>query len=126
MAVIVLATIFFFSDALRLMLVYKYGGWYSDLDMIHIRPIPDEINNNNMDKSNKNGKQVFVTRNCISGDHLQIVDLFERDGYDGSVGENLNNAIFRFDPGHAFLQACIEVFSTTFGRNIVQTSLKFN
>ncbi len=90
------------------MLVYNYGGWYSDLDMIHIRPIPDESNNNNNNNNiDKNGKQVFVTRNCIYGDHLQIVDLFERDRYTGPVWANLNNAIFRFDPGTAFLQACM-------------------
>lgn len=28
-----------YSDAIRLILIHKYGGWYSDLDMMFLKPI---------------------------------------------------------------------------------------
>ena len=36
--------IFCFSDAIRLILIYRYGGWYSDLDMVFLRPLNSTYN----------------------------------------------------------------------------------
>lgn len=33
------------SDGLRLLLLFKYGGYYFDLDIIHIRPVGDSLRN---------------------------------------------------------------------------------
>jgi mannosyltransferase OCH1-like enzyme len=34
----------FFSDAIRLILIAKYGGWYSDLDLVFLRKITSLTN----------------------------------------------------------------------------------
>ena len=31
-----------FSDAIRMILIYRFGGWYSDLDVIFLRPLIDK------------------------------------------------------------------------------------
>lgn len=28
-----------FSDALRLVLIYRYGGWYADIDFVFLKPL---------------------------------------------------------------------------------------
>ncbi|XP_059092020.1 lactosylceramide 4-alpha-galactosyltransferase-like [Tigriopus californicus] len=77
------------SDALRLLLIRKYGGWYADLDVVFMQ-----------DPSS--------WQNIITGDHHRVVG-------DGSViGENLNNAVFHFDKGHPYLELCLEQFAINF------------
>jgi len=34
----------FFSDVIRLILITKYGGWYSDLDLVFLRKITSLTN----------------------------------------------------------------------------------
>ena len=78
------------SDALRLALVYQLGGWYSDLDVVHLRPLSQ------------------LPHNSVSGDHRVRSEVFAGD-YDGAVGNKLNNAIFHFERGHPYLGVCIKV-----------------
>jgi len=54
---------YFLSDALRLAILYKYGGIFLDLDMISIRPIEDEFNlgYENDEKETVNGAMMQFT-----------------------------------------------------------------
>ena len=88
------------SDAIRLLLIYKYGGHYSDLDMVFLRSVAtlanftsgDGINNS---KENKLGQ---------SPDNLK----------ETSIGPTVANAMFHFDAGHEFIQRCLEHFQAGF------------
>lgn len=77
------------SDALRLLLVQKYGGLYSDLDMIYLQSVEE-------------------LRNFISGDH-------NRGNYKFTM---ISNGIFHFPPNHAFIQDVLERFAKTFNPNV--------
>lgn len=78
-----------FSDALRLLLIRKYGGWYSDLDVVFM-------------------KDTSHLRNVITGDHNQI------SGDGAVIGKTVNNAVFHFDQGHPFIELCVEKFAQIF------------
>lgn len=77
------------SDALRLLLIRKYGGWYSDLDVVFM-------------------KDTSHLRNVITGDHNQI------SGDGAVIGKTVNNAVFHFDQGHPFIELCVEKFAQIF------------
>ena len=96
-----------YSDAIRLALIHKYGGWYSDLDMVFRKPINqyknvlacDEFSDKNSDKDN--------------------------------LGTFVSNAIFHFEKGHIFLEKCMEAFPKMFdgtwgsvGPKLLQTVLQ--
>ena len=67
----------FFSDAIRLFLINRFGGWYSDLDMTIIR-------------------QLSQYRNVIASDNVMEDDfLLNKNNY----GDKVSNAIFHFDAG---------------------------
>lgn len=71
------------------MLIEKYGGWYSDLDVVFMR-------------------DPTGWHNIITGDHDHVIG-------DGNViGQNLNNAVFHFHKGHPYMKLCVEQFATTF------------
>ncbi|XP_059090953.1 uncharacterized protein LOC131886592 [Tigriopus californicus] len=81
------------SDALRLLLIQKYGGWYSDLDVVFM-------------------KDTSHLRNVITGDHNQL------DGEGDVIGQTVNNAVFHFDKGHPFINLCVEKFAHTFDPSV--------
>jgi mannosyltransferase OCH1-like enzyme len=67
----------FYSDAIRLFLISRFGGWYSDLDMTIIR-------------------QLSQYRNVIASDNVMEDDfLLDENNY----GDKVSNAIFHFDAG---------------------------
>ena len=82
-----------YSDAIRLVLIYKYGGWYADLDIIFL-------------------KTVEHLRNVIASDQLLMSDE-ERLGPD-FWGTMVCNAVFNFDKGHGFLERAINGFGRFF------------
>ena len=79
----------FFSDAIRLCLIYRYGGWYSDLDVIFLRNL-----------TNNDGENPL--KNIIGFDQLS-----------GSKNK-INNGIFNNEAGHIFLETAIGIFNKTF------------
>ena len=95
------------SDAIRLVLIEKLGGWYSDLDMLFLKPI---------DKF----------KNALGGD-----DFDEKNQDPNYLGEKLSNAIFHFEKGHPFIQKSLKYFPKIFtgewgsgGPSVFQKSLE--
>ena len=81
------------SDAIRIALIHKYGGWYSDLDMVFLKPI------NHL-------------RNVLGSDSFQIHELKRNPDY---LGTKVSNAIFQFDTQHhPFLKKCLDKFAQVF------------
>ena len=67
-----------YSDILRLLLVHKYGGWYSDLDVLFLKPLNE-------------------LENVIGCDDVSIKQS-------GKVtGRNIANGFFHFTASHLFL-----------------------
>ena len=96
------------SDAIRLVLIEKIGGWYSDLDMLYLKPI-DEF------------------KNVLGGDNYYEEKLKDKN----YLGQKLSNAIFHFDKGHPFIKKSLEYFPTVFngawgsgGPEVFQKSLQ--
>ena len=95
------------SDAIRLVLIEKLGGWYSDLDMLFLKPI-DEF------------------KNALGGDNFD-----EKNKDPNYLGEKLSNAIFHFEKGHPFIQKSLKYFPKIFtgewgsgGPSVFQKSLE--
>ena len=81
------------SDAIRIILIFKYGGWYSDLDMVIIKPLTE-------------------LQNVLSCDEFPDIEnhLLSQD----FLGKKVSNAIFHFEKEHSFLKKCIENFASLF------------
>lgn len=96
-----------YSDAIRIVLIQHYGGYYSDLDMIFLRPLV-----------NTDGEmlQNFVVGNAIHN-HLDHSIASEVNG-----GNLINNAIFHNDAGHLFLKKVIDIFPVYFQSGIWTSS----
>eukprot|EP00095_Tigriopus_kingsejongensis_P006182 maker-scaffold191_size271209-snap-gene-1.30 protein:Tk06182 transcript:maker-scaffold191_size271209-snap-gene-1.30-mRNA-1 annotation:"lactosylceramide 4-alpha-" len=77
-------------------LIYKHGGWYSDLDVVFM-------------------KDIRGLSNIITGDHHPRAEDY------ASIGGALNNAIFHFDRKHPFVQACLEDFASNFNPEVSGT-----
>ena len=97
------------SDAIRLVLIEKIGGWYSDLDMLFLKPINE-------------------FKNALGGDNYVEEQLKKDKNY---LGTKLSNAIFHFEKGHPFIQKSLEYFPLVFngkwgsgGPEVFQNSLK--
>ena len=74
-------------------LIYKYGGWYSDLDMVFIRPI------NHL-------------KNVLGSDYFHQSEISEmKNGY---LGKQVSNAIFHFDAKSKFMESCLNLFPKVF------------
>lgn len=79
-------------DAIRLVLLHKVGGWYSDLDMVFL-------------------KSVKHLKNVVASDNFDTRRRFE----EGYLGDGyLSNAIFQFEKGHQFLNVSIQLFPKLF------------
>lgn len=97
------------SDAIRLVLIYKYGGFYSDLDVVILKSLDGLKNVMSCDESTSESVQ------NLPNDFL---------------GTKVSNAIFHFTKGSPFIKRCLETFSSTFdgrwgsgGPNLFQTVL---
>ena len=80
------------SDAIRIALIHKYGGWYSDLDMVFLKPI------NHL-------------TNVLASDAFHFHELDQNPDF---LGTKVSNAIFHFDTHHPFLQKCMSRFAKVF------------
>ena len=79
-----------YSDAIRIILVHRFGGWYSDLDMVFLRPF---------DRT-KGGEPL---QNVAASDSVMHFD------YDNPLkkydwGDGISNALFNNEAGHIFLE----------------------
>lgn len=84
------------SDAIRLVLIYKYGGWYGDIDLVFVNDLSS-------------------ISNAISGDHLSFDDI--RANGLNSVGGMVNNAVYTFDRHHPFIKLCLDSYPSFFDPN---------
>ena len=81
---------FYYSDAIRLCLIYRFGGWYSDLDVIFLRQL-----------TTKHDDKVAL-KNVIGFDKVS------------GTRNKINNGIFHNEAGHIFLETAIKIFNSTF------------
>lgn len=80
------------SDALRLVLIEKYGGWYADLDIIFL--------------DNLHGM-----KNVIGSDQLSREQQLRNPN---SLGDVVSNAIFHFEAGHPVVSLAVQAFTKSF------------
>ncbi len=73
------------SDGLRLLILSKFGGYYFDLDIVHLKPITAQYRN-------------FVVVESLVGLEGGVV---------------LNNAVIHAQPQHPFSLMAVEEFRTT-------------
>ena len=85
-----------YSDAIRLVLVYKYGGFYSDLDMVILKPLTKFRN----------------VLSCDENGSEEYKDV--KDQPDDFLGKKVSNAIFHFEKEHVFINECLQRFATNF------------
>jgi len=90
-----LAKVAHYSDAVRDVLVHKFGGFYSDLDRVFIKS-PENLTNS-------------VSTDLVPYASMKTTKTF---------GQKLSNSFFHFDSGHPFLKMAIEEFSTAFDPGI--------
>ena len=85
-----------YSDAIRLVLVYKYGGFYSDLDMVILKPLTE-------------------LRNVLSCDENGSEEYKDvKDQPEDFLGKKVSNAIFHFEKEHVFVNQCLQSFANNF------------
>ncbi len=80
---------------LRLSLLYHYGGWFSDLDVVFLRPLSS------------------LPHNCLSSGQIRKQKLFG-SSYNGTIGRLVNGAIFHFDRGHVYLTETMAAINATY------------
>ena len=86
-----------YSDVIRMILIYKFGGWYSDLDMIFTKNLPKDQN-------------VIASDSHRMGARTMNTPDYNHDDY----GDRVSNAIFHNEKGHKFLSKAIELFQEEF------------
>jgi len=81
------------ADALRLLVIARYGGFYSDTDVVFI-------------------KSVAELRNVIASDQ----EVEERRNSEGHliVGDTVTNALFHFSRGNPIVEMALERFTSTY------------
>jgi len=85
------------ADALRLLLVERYGGFYADLDFVII-------------------KSLKGLKNVIASD--QVTKEEYDDNNHLKIGDTVTNAIFHFSKGATILQLALENFNNVFQSNV--------
>ena len=73
-----------FSDALRILLVHRFGGWYSDLDVVFLKSLNNKTN---------------PMKNLVASDNW---------------GNTIANGLFHNDADHVFLSTAIKLFDRIF------------
>ena len=95
-----------FSDAVRITLLSRFGGWYSDTNFVFLRPFESVLGKKNL-------------RNVIS---------FANSGFSGYVnpvnncGNVVANELFHVDAGHIFMEAATNVFNRTLMNGEISSS----
>ena len=82
---------------------FRYGGWYSDLDMVILKPLTEFRNVLSCDEALED-----------NDDDEKLLKL-DKDGLlEDFLGKKVSNAIFHFEKGHLFLNRSIELFPKLF------------
>ena len=95
-----------FSDAVRITLLSRFGGWYSDTNFVFLRPFESVLGKKNL-------------RNVLS---------FANSGFSGYVnpvnncGNVVANELFHVDAGHIFTEAATNVFNRTLMNGEISSS----
>jgi len=85
------------ADALRLLLIDKYGGFYADTDFVILKPLTE-------------------LRNVIASDQV-VEEMHDQEGR-LLVGDTVSNAIFHFSKGHKILRLALQQFNQMFQSNV--------
>ena len=93
-----------FSDAIRIVLVHKYGGWYSDLDMVFLRPFTAT-------------KDREPLNNVVASDDLHYAQ-YDIPSQKYNFGKSVSNALFHNDAEHVFLKSAIRQFESSFKNGV--------
>lgn len=89
-----------FVDLFRVKVVYKYGGWWADIDMICLRKLPN---------ANEKGIILASSPNKMSSPRC----YHKSDVIDGQF----SNTIFYATKNHQFLKKVIKLYEQRFERN---------
>ena len=98
--IVAIKYIFQFSDAIRAVLVHRFGGWYSDLDIVFLRSL----------KENFGGVRMY---NIAASDDVDV-NLYNQSSTTLNWGKSISNALFHNDAGHVFLKTVLAMFNSTF------------
>ena len=85
------------SDAIRMILLHRFEGWYSDMDFVFLRPFEGV-------RGHKNLRNVLVKENN---------DLSINSSLVFNYGNTITNELFHAEPGHILLKTAINVFKCT-------------
>ena len=98
-----------YSDAIRIILLNRFGGWYSDMDFVFLRPFDSVM-----------GK--YGARNVMAA---ADVDFHDYDNLLYNWGNVLADGLFHVEAGHIFLEAAMIIFNDTLlnGKNTYSGSL---
>ena len=92
------------SDAIRMVIIHRFGGWYADLDFVFLR----SLHNNTENFNSKN----FVASCDINPDPVNDHHpKYHR-------GKLIANGLFHNDAGHFFLETAMDLFNETFSNGI--------
>lgn len=81
------------ADAVRLLLLYRYGGFYSDTDMIILRDLTN-------------------LHNVVASDQVTEI-MYTEDGH-RIVGNKISNAMLHMDKGQNLVKCCMDNFKQAF------------
>ena len=88
------------SDAIRMVVIHRFGGWYSDLDFVFLRSFYNETNSTHL----KN-----IVASCDMNPN-QDNALHTKYNW----GKLIANGSFHNDAGHYFLETAMNTFNETF------------
>ena len=87
----------YYSDAIRIVLLNRFGGWYSDMNFVFLRPFETVM-----------GK--YEMRNFMAA---ADVDFHDYDNLIYNWGNVLADRLFHVEAGHIFLEAAMIIFNDT-------------
>ena len=92
------------SDAIRMVVINRFGGWYSDLDFVFLRSFHNDTKNSNL-------------KNFVASCDLNSDPGTDRNSKHNR-GKLIANGLFHNDAGHFFLETAMNVFDETFVNGI--------
>ena len=107
------------SDALRLALVYKYSGWYADIDTVTMKPLTDFKDGTHFISSDQKNIYMFEVNECratfyLAETWLSRANLFLQED-SNFLGRELANGYFGALVSQSpFLWRAMEYFIQTY------------
>ena len=88
------------SDAIRMVVIHRFGGWYSDLDFVFLRSFYNKTMGLNL-------KNVVASCDMKTDPRNDLDSKYDWD-------KLIANGLFHNDAGHVFLETAMNLFNETF------------